>query len=66
MIAAPCAYLGEFRIPVGRRAKIFTAEGAEGAETKAEGKRERIAIGRPTVPGWIAVDGGVKTMHGRG
>jgi hypothetical protein len=30
------------RIPVGRRAKIFTAEDAEGAE----GKRERIEDGR--------------------
>ena len=26
--------------------KIFTAEDAEGAETKTEGKRKRIEIGR--------------------
>jgi hypothetical protein len=31
--------------------KIFTAEDAEGAETKTEGKRERIAIGRPSQDG---------------
>jgi hypothetical protein len=31
-----------YPIPGGRRAKIFTAEDAESAETKIEGKRERI------------------------
>jgi hypothetical protein len=30
---------------------MFTAEDAEGAETKAEGKRERIEIGRPSQDG---------------
>jgi hypothetical protein len=40
-----------FRIPVGRRAKIFTAEDAEGAERKTEGKRERIEVGRASPDG---------------
>ena len=35
-----------YPIPVGRREEIFTAEDAEGAETKTEGKRERIGDGR--------------------
>jgi hypothetical protein len=33
------------QFPVVRRAKIFTAEDAEGAETKTEGKSERIGDG---------------------
>jgi hypothetical protein len=39
-----------------RREKIRTAEDAEGAETKTEGKRERIVIGRPFRDGsrWAA------------
>jgi hypothetical protein len=31
--------------------KILTAEDAEDAETKTEGKRERIVIGRPSPDG---------------
>ena len=37
-----------YPIRVGRRAKIFTAEDAEDAETKTEGMKERIEIGRPS------------------
>jgi hypothetical protein len=40
-----------YPILVGRRAKIVTAEGAEGAETKTEGKSERIEIGRESPDG---------------
>jgi hypothetical protein len=40
-----------YQLPVGRRAKIFTAEDAEDAERKTEGKRERLAIGRPSPDG---------------
>jgi hypothetical protein len=35
-------------IPVERREEVFTAEDAEGAEIRTEGKRERIEIGRPS------------------
>jgi hypothetical protein len=52
--------------PAGRRGQIFTAEVAEVAETKTEGKKERIEIDRPTVPGWIAVEGGMTTWSVRG
>jgi hypothetical protein len=50
---AACAHLGENRIPipVGRREEIFTAEDAEDAEKKTEGKREWIEIGRPSLDG---------------
>jgi hypothetical protein len=45
-----------YPIPVGRREKMLTAEDAEDAETKTEGKRERIEIGRPSPDGsrWTA------------
>jgi hypothetical protein len=40
-----------YPIPAGRSAKIFTAEDAEDAETKTEGKRERIEVGRASPDG---------------
>jgi hypothetical protein len=46
-----------YPVLVGRREKIFTAEDAEGAEIKTEGKRGWIEIGRSSRDGsrWRAV-----------